>query len=273
MPLLMETEAFNGLILGIPARLRDHPGRFVDAEPARFSVVVDDGDDVWAAAVRTPPNRLIVAAREAGCSPALALLADHVHATDADVPGVVGPTEASRDLARRLAEGTGATVTPGMTMLVYELRQVRERGSAPGRARHAATTDADLLTDWVLAFNEDVGMPVPARAEARRDVGIRIAAGDAMLWEDEGRVVSLASRSRPTPNGMTINAVYTPPSHRGRGYATACVAELSQQELDRGYAFCTLFADTQNPTSNGIYQRIGYQELGEFSEFDLEGPH
>lgn len=107
------------------------------------------------------------------------------------------------------------------------------------------------------------------REEARRGVDLRVAAGDVLLWEDEGRPVSIASRARPTVNGVTINFVYTPPALRGRGYATACVAHLSQQELDRGREFCTLFADLANPTSNGIYLRIGYEPLGEFIEIDL----
>ena len=85
------------------------------------------------------------------------------------------------------------------------------------------------------------------------------------MWEDGDRV-SMCSRSRPTLHGASIGLVYTPPGLRGRGYASACVADLSQRILDSGKAFCTLFTDLANPTSNAIYQRIGYRPLCDFRE-------
>ena len=93
-------------------------------------------------------------------------------------------------------------------------------------------------------------------------VSRRLADGDYRIWEDGGEPVSYAARSRPTPTGMAINAVYTPKSLRGKGYATSCVAA--------GKRFCTLFADVKNPTANGIYQRLGFEPLGEFVELDFE---
>ncbi len=42
-----------------------------------------------------------------------------------------------------------------------------------------------------------------------------------------------------------------------------------------GYKFCTLFADLANPTSNDIYQQIGYTQVADFHqyEFEQEGMH
>jgi predicted GNAT family acetyltransferase len=88
----------------------------------------------------------------------------------------------------------------------------------------------------------------------------------ALLVWDDGGVVSMCARSRPTPHGASISLVYTPPTLRGRGYASACVAEQSARILDSGRTFCTLFTDLANPTSNAIYQRIGYQPLADFRD-------
>jgi predicted GNAT family acetyltransferase len=55
--------------------------------------------------------------------------------------------------------------------------------------------------------------------------------------------------------------VYTPPHYRNRGYAAACVAALSKRLLDSGRKFCALFADAENPISNGIYRKIGYRDV------------
>jgi predicted GNAT family acetyltransferase len=76
--------------------------------------------------------------------------------------------------------------------------------------------------------------------------------------------VSLAAFCGPTPNGMRIGPVYTPPQYRGKGYASANVAALSQRLLDSGRKFCYLFTDLANPTSNKIYQKIGYEQVCEF---------
>ena len=55
--------------------------------------------------------------------------------------------------------------------------------------------------------------------------------------------------------------MYTPPEQRGHGYASAATAALSQLLLERGRRFCFLFTDLANPTSNHIYQTIGYQPV------------
>ena len=73
----------------------------------------------------------------------------------------------------------------------------------------------------------------------------------------------MAAAVETTPNGTRVGYVYTPPSFRGRGYASATVASLSQQLLDGRRRFCFLYTDLANPTSNAIYQRIGYQPVAE----------
>jgi hypothetical protein len=64
--------------------------------------------------------------------------------------------------------------------------------------------------------------------------------------------------------------VYTPREHRRRGYATALVAEQSSWLLQSGHRACFLFTDLANPTSNAIYERIGYRRVGEASQFTFD---
>ena len=87
------------------------------------------------------------------------------------------------------------------------------------------------------------------------------------IWENNNVPVSVAGCSDPTPNGIRINAVYTPPEYRSKGYAIACVASLSQMLLNRGYKYCFLFANLTNPTSNYVYQKIGYQSVSQVSDY------
>jgi len=96
----------------------------------------------------------------------------------------------------------------------------------------------------------------------------RLAAGEVFLWCDpEPR--TMAGSARPTKRAVAVNAVYTPPEWRRRGYASACVAELSRLLLRRGFEFCVLYTDLENPTSNAIYTRIGYRPVRDFLMYDL----
>ena len=83
------------------------------------------------------------------------------------------------------------------------------------------------------------------------------------LWETQGAPVSMAVVQGPTPGGIRVGMVYTPPAQRGRGHASTLVAALSQQLLDAGRRACFLFTNLANPTSNGIYQQVGYVKVDE----------
>ena len=87
--------------------------------------------------------------------------------------------------------------------------------------------------------------------------------GDFAVWEDGGFPVSLAGWGGPTPNGIRIGPVYTPPERRGRGYAGALTAGVTRTLLDAGRRFCFLFTDLSNPTSNALYARIGYEPVAD----------
>ena len=89
------------------------------------------------------------------------------------------------------------------------------------------------------------------------------------LLLEEGKPVSMVQKAGKTPNGNLVNLVYTPPSLRRRGYATECVAKLSKHLLEEGNKYCFLFTDLANPTSNSIYQKIGYRPIIDFDQIEF----
>ena len=88
------------------------------------------------------------------------------------------------------------------------------------------------------------------------------------LWED-AVPVSFAGSNAALSTVARIGPVYTPPSFRRQGFATALVAALSQQLLDQGCDRCYLFTDLTNPTSNHIYQTIGYRPICDWEEYSF----
>jgi uncharacterized protein len=267
-PLLLADEARHNLILGLAGNARD--GLYED-----FRLwLVRDGDVPVGAAMQTPPYNLILARPQS--TAALAALVEAV--TTEELPGVVGSVPEVKEFAEAWSRQTGVPAHTKMRQGIYALEQVIPLQRVPGSARVATEDDRELALRWWIEFADEVlhdGGPGRDRADASVDHRLSSGSAGILLWEDGGQPVSVAGWGGPTPNGIRIGPVYTPPALRGRGYATAVTAELSQRLLDgRNFAggrrFCFLYTDLANPTSNAIYERIGYQRVAESAEIVFE---
>jgi uncharacterized protein len=234
--------------------------------------VLDGQERLVGVAMRTPPRGLLLSDLPvAGAR----VLATTYAGTSGSLSSVSGPQAASAAFARRYAAILGRSVRPGMALRMFRLDRVDPPPAVPGRGRPAQLADRDLVLDWVVAFSAEALTDNKPRDEQVASVDRRLGYGDLMwLWEVDGVPVSFAWRSPVRPPGhwprtpvTRISAVYTPPEQRGHGYASANVAELSQRGLDAGADACMLYTDLANPTSNKIYQRIGYRPVGEAREW------
>lgn len=249
-PWLLQTEVENNLVLGLADRARD------SSDPIYAATVEQDGT-VVGCAVRTPPRKLVLTRMPPGGVPALVM---DVAACFAELPAVFGPPAAAREFARLWSERQHCDVSDGMAQRLYSLRQVRDPAVTPdGELRFATDRDLGLVASWIACFASEVAVDVTS---TRDHVAARIAAGELALWCDDGPR-TLAGYSGRSPNGVRIGYVYTPPEWRGRGYGSACVAALSRHALATGTQFCCLYTDLANPISNAIYQRIGYEPVGD----------
>ncbi len=259
---LEENEAANNLLLGICFQLKRFSSR-VKTGPY-FILVTTDNDLPLLAGVMTPARKLIIYGKNEG-NGAVESLARRLLADKTVPPGVLGPASIAGAFAETWTSMTGMKHNPGLHQRIYELRQVIPPPPVPGWLRAATVSEVDLVTRWALAFQIEAMSPGDP-AQTRETIERRIDRQEVYLWED-GQPVSLACRARPISHGISVNFVYTPPEFRRRGYATAAVAALSQLLLNLGWKFCTLFTDLTNPTSNHIYQLIGYIPVCDFDEY------
>ncbi|MGW7197604.1 GNAT family N-acetyltransferase [Streptomyces chryseus] len=156
---------------------------------------------------------------------------------------------------------TGAGVATVQEQRLYRLGELTPPDpTPPGRARVATAADRALLVAWVNAFRREVGHPVPG---AGRAVDDRIAYGGLTVWERDGVPVSMAGVTRPAAGTVRVAPVYTPPQRRGRGYAAAVTASVSGAARAAGAGEVLLFTDLANPTSNKVYQRVGYRAVAD----------
>ncbi len=251
-PFLAAREAEHNLILGICSALQTGPSPA--GEPADF-LVVRSGRSVVLAAVRTPPYKVVLS--EVDDPAAVDALADAM--AGLDLPGVFGPTAAAGSFAEHWCRAAGYRPHLAMSERIHRLTAVRPPPPPPGRLRLAGPADRPLLVDWLEAFGREA-LPPDAPPLDPGLVERRMGQGGFYLWDDDGPV-SVAGVGSRTPHGARVGPVYTPPGHRRRGYASACVAGASQMQIDAGLTFVFLFTDLANPTANHIYQEIGYEPV------------
>jgi len=137
-----------------------------------------------------------------------------------------------------------------------------------GRLRLATGGDAPLLRGWTDRFVAEAG----ATSTGHDEVEPRVDAGLLFVWEVDGAVVSMAAVSVAQGGVSRVQLVYTPAENRNRGFASACVASLTARELATPGRTCTLNTNLANPTSNTIYQTIGYRRVGDAATLRFDTP-
>ena len=262
-PLLVEDEVRHSVPLGVLATIERDPGRYAE----HHLWLVADGGAVVACALMTPPFRLLVMGRAAGFDELVAA----VCSDGIQVPGANGFVPEVEQFAARWSQATGASTELAMSMRMYSTDAVIPAADAPGLMRPALESDRPLLAAWGHAFAVETGL---ARSEGAEEV-VRSITGRSgtqpgiVLWEVDGVPVALAGGTESSPGIARVGPVYTPPDHRRRGYATSLVAAWTSQLLGGGMRRCVLFTDLANPTSNSIYQTVGYRPYGDAAVIDF----
>lgn len=264
-PFLFRNEAANCLCLGIIETLISRPQTFPEAH---LWAVYDQGQIVGAAWL-TPPRPFGLTKMPDAAIPLL--VAEAARRND-QLDGVIGaPAQAGRfrDL---WINRSHQSIKSSMAQRIYQVSEVKLPRDITGLMRRAVADDQRLLEEWMLAFSSDCGLH--ENAERIRASAIRVIEMKShFLWEHEGRPLAMAGAGGATPSGIRITWVYTPRELRRLGYASALVATLSHKMLSEGKKFCFLYTDLANPTSNSIYQRIGYREVcdSSFHQFNPLG--
>ena len=263
---LLKDEARHNLMLGIAGTLLRSPDLYPDF--GLYLVSSDDGPQ--AAALMTRPHYLVVA--DAIDGPAVEALVDGLVAADVSYPGVVGNRPTIDQLVVLMEERAALRSRLAMAQGVFAIENVDCTGvDVPGEARIAGSEDLKLVVSWMGDFLAEALPEEPTEEDQIRDGATRTLAGTRpaayWLWTREGQPVSMSRYGSPTGRGIRITSVYTPPEHRGNGYATALVAEQSSWLLANDYDFCFLYTDLANATSNAIYERIGYRKVAESANY------
>ncbi|HEV3188065.1 MAG TPA: GNAT family N-acetyltransferase [Acidimicrobiales bacterium] len=276
---LGETTSYRGLdpirtnVLGSVASSVANDARIYDAY--WWWLVKDNDGVVVGAAMRTAPFGLQIGPMP---TEAAAKLAGAVAIVDDEFPWLAGSEELVTTFLESYehchSRGSKRTSLRGRMSLLYELEGLVVP-EVEGNSRVATMDDFELVDQWSSDFHYFIeGV---AREADERDQAVLIARvneGALNLWSVRGVVVAMAGRATPveTPSGSVtrVGPVFTPAENRGRGYGSAVTASVCEGLLAQG-SRVMLYADAGNPTSNGVYQRIGFEIVDNVVQYDLVG--
>lgn len=251
-PFLEKNEQENNLILGVLQMVQ---------EPI-FMGVAKQEEEIAVVFLQTEEKKQIIVATSEIVEEDIVELAKKLTKVYPNVPGLIGNKKIVQRLAEEIAVLENKKTNVVMEQGVYELKEVKKKWSGDGIFREVSSDELTIIEQWIYQFCEDVNLPT-TKEEAKQTAHTLLINHRLFGLEVNGKLVSVAAKTRPTKNNITVNFVYTPKEARKKGYAFNCVATLSQRMLDEGYKTTTLYTDLANPTTNKIYQEIGYEQIAE----------
>lgn len=233
----------------------------------RILLSVGNGDGAAGTAVQTHDSVLLVN----GLPPEVAPTAARALAgVEADLSGVRGTPATVMAFIKAWHAVTGVRAIMSSRDVLYRLGELTPPSGVAGAWRSAETADSDVVIHWLDAFFiEAFGEPSNLQASRTMLTAIDEAGDHVLLWSVAGEPVSMARVRAPVVGASRIGPVYTPPEHRGHGYGAAVTAAASQFAVHEGAREVVLFADADNPVSNRVYRRIGFESVAENMRYAL----
>jgi GNAT superfamily N-acetyltransferase len=276
---LAEQPVLSTVIAGVADRIatqREAGIAWPDGVPCWFAVVLD-GDDIVGTAMRTAPFGNYPAYLMPMPDDAVHSLSKTLLDRDEPVLGANGALPAVQTFCEDMAAATGKTARVGQHTRLFELGDLVEPRLVPGRLRPATLDERDLVASWYEAFMADADEQAgrepgesPHESPTDEELERRIESGRVFVWVDEDDVpVNVTAATAPAYGVSRVGPVYTPREHRGKGYASAAVYAVSALLRQSGERPC-LFTDQANPTSNKIYEAIGYRRLVDMANLRVE---
>lgn len=232
-------------------------------------VIADENGEIVGAAMRTAPHGMVLSPMPIQ---AVHELAEAVAKHDDELPEVGGPAPVVSAFIHAYqgtdSKGSSRLIHKSAHEFLYELKTLA-MPTVSGAVTVANQNDYELLMRWFTDFGVEAQIPMPNPSESIQ-AGLR--RGSWYFWVVNDEIVSMAGHAPfvevPSGTVVRIGPVYTPPLHRRKGYAGVLTATLSQELLGQG-ARVMLYTDATNPTSNGVYQRIGFELIDENERFQF----
>lgn len=267
-PFLLKHEAENNLLFSILNVLKEDLYRYGDKKPTLSFII--ENENIKLVSIRTPPYNQILSYTDN--LETIDVLTDALMKKNMDIPGVLGFKEGVEKFVKLWCKKKKVKAQLISNERIYKLEHVKEETLGKNKFVKATKSNENIVLQWAKEFMLEVFPERPQEMieQSLKRIQLAISKGKIFLLLDgNNKPVSMVQKAGKTPNGNSVNFVYTPPELRRRGFTTECIAKLSKFLIEEGNKFCFLFTDLMNPTSNSIYQKIGYRPVIDVDEFQF----
>lgn len=231
--------------------------------------VVDENDrPVLVFSMFRPYNLYIHTADETPNKKALLLLVAYFIKEKIHIPGIMAKKEVVAEFLREYEPKANRHYKKHISTNLLVLNTVKEVPLTSGVFREGRMDDIPLLSKWYVRFVREALHEHASIEEQAYRVQSRIQNGSLFIFEKDEEPVSTATVF--CARGVAcINAVFTPEVHRGKGYAQTLLYHICSGLCRIGMNEVCLYADTDNPVSNRLYERLGFVVLEDTDEYRL----
>lgn len=256
---LLQTESFYNLPLGLSLGIQN--GTVEPDAPLYFSLLENGRSK--GCALRSHAERPIILTEMPAAG--IEQLISALHQNKVQISAVMGTMNSVNSFQTSWCKQTSMTAHLQMHLGVYECKAVNMPAITSEKLIKADISHSALLNEFIRGFLVECFPEKPVtESDVQNLLNRQLKEQTLFLLQNaENEIVSMAANSRGGVNSGSISLVYTPPRHRKKGHAGKTVALLSEQILKSGKTLVNLFTDLKNPTSNSVYQKIGFTKIGE----------
>ena len=181
-----------------------------------------------------------------------------------------GPGDGPAELDRALLDA-GFVAAESEVAMAADLRRLADADLAPGglRIERARTTAAILDFARINAANWDPPDPHVLRFYQLAAPLLRLADAPIRLYVGYAGDEPVATAELAMSDGAVgLYGISTLAAHRRRGYGTALTLRPLLDAREEGHTLAVLQASEEG---HGVYARIGFEETGRYTEYQLPG--
>lgn len=259
MPWMLKNETLHCKIFGALGHLKTNPSLIEGATLAE----IHNGTRCVGVALRAKPSAtLFLGPMEPS---AVRVLSAGLHECRTTLTRLQGPQPAVDQFAEEWSALTSTSKDIELDQTCYECVRICPPRPTDGCIIKATFNHLEPAAHLLEQFVREIeGTSKDMSAEVRERTKRFIDNEQFYLWmSTSGEYVASTVQVRESPNAASLSLVFTPASHRGNGYASNLVAQVTERLLGEGKTHVNLFTDRKNRQSNTIYQRIGYHQVSD----------
>ncbi len=151
------------------------------------------------------------------------------------------------------------------SMTVYsctELQKIHERG----RMITPEEKHRQILTEYITEMKHDQAGYFMPDEDTEKFVNALINSHSLFLWENDGRIVSMAKVAYKDNVNARINTVFTDALSRGKGYTRMLIGNITEMLLGEGLT-PIIYGNDDDIAVKDAYADIGYKKHGYIKQF------